>query len=328
MTTPQISRNNEGWLITKGSNKTQITDSNRNGVLDDGDVAKALSGKLISQSELQSAMDTYNSQTPQQKQQPQSAPPKKSQNIFGKIGGFFSGMASGLFGIFGGGFGGGDAWSRNINGGVGFNDMQVGLFANKPGFLNADLNSMMGSMGMNPMMMGMGGSAMGGMNFGEGFAQLDQALVANQQAYENIMADAKQNNIDEVYSQTETQLNNFKEKPESIDESNLKKYEDALNAAKSNNKEFNEDNMKLITKIITAPLVKEELIQDASNEENKIPATTAAKISALLTKYNAETDTEKKEKILTTENHDNLQAILAKTSLDAEDIKAINEIVK
>ncbi len=323
--TIDVKPTNNGWIITQGSNKTEITDSNGNGKLDDGDLAQVLSGNNISQKDMVRIANTVNG-TSDTKQ----TEPKRSKGFWGVAGSIFnginsvvSGVLSSFMGLFGFGIGQ-DAWSRNTYGGVGFNDMKVGMNSVMPGAFNMGVTNMLGSMGyttMSPMMMG------GGFDFGSVMASMNQYMEQTNSQLAERERKAAQKAIENNYEKIQNNFNNFKENPNTITPENLQKYQSAFDKATANQKEFSAEDTMMLQKINEAPLVNENLIQNSSDEKNKLPLLTAKKISTKLKEYNNASD-EKKAEILSQENYTTLTTILAKKALDEKDIKTINEIIQ
>lgn len=324
--TIDVTPTNNGWIITQGANRTEVTDSNGNGKLDDGDLAQIISGNSIAQNDMVRIANTVNG-TDQNNPNTQNT---KKKGFWGTVGSIFSGIGSvvggvmsGVMGMFGFGMGQ-DAWSRNTFGGVGFNDMKVGINSMQPGVFNMGVNNMLGSMGYNPMStMNMGG----GMDFSAIMASVNQYMQQTNNNLSELESSAVQKTEEKYFDDAQKLLDSFNEKPETITDANKKKYEEALERAKSNNNKLTDEDKTMLQKINNTPLVNENLIQNSADEKNKLPITTAVKINSLLKKYNEAAD-DKKDSILSAENHEKLTAILAKSTLEESDINEINEIVK
>lgn len=323
--TIDVKPTSNGWTIIQGSNKTEITDSNGNGRLDDGDLAQVISGNAISQKDMIRIANTVNG-TQEVKPEQQ----KQSKGFWGTLGGIFngvtsifSGVLSSFMGFWGLGFGQ-DAWSRNTYGGVGFNDLKVGINSMMPGSFNMGVTNMLGSMGYNSMTPITAG---GGFDFGTIMNTVNQYMEQTNSNLAALEQKTMQATIEKNYEKVETIYNTFKENPDTITPDNLQKFETAMENAKNNNKRFSEDDTMILQKINEAPLVNEELIQNSTDEKNKLPLITAKKISNLLKQYNEAAD-DKKVDILTEENYTTLTTILAKKSLDENDIKTINDMIK
>lgn len=326
--TIEVTRTNSGWDCTKDGKTISIKD-NGDGILSNGDaLSGALSGSGFTQQDIQAVANKWNNQESGYK-------PKK--NFGQKVGSFFKGTGNFLMGTFTGfansfmlASGGNDIWSRNYRGGVGFNDMQVGMYGAKPGLFNFNMNNLYSSMNLGTDSLGMGGLG-GGYNFGAIFDMAAQAAERQkqqyQQMYDEMAAKERKENLEKNYDNVNKNYESYKEHPETIDSANFKKYEDGLNRAKENNKEFKPEDVTLMNKIYNAPLIPEQLVQDKEDDKTKMTFEQAAKLNDLLTKYN-KADDKKKEEVLKIDDYNNLSAILKKSTLEEADFKILDALLK
>lgn len=147
-----------GWLLNKDGQSLSIKD-NGDGILNNGDeLAKSLSGSGFNQQDITDVSNKLNGVNTQDNNGAQA----KKGGFWKNAGGFMSGLFGGLGSLFMGGMGFGgfgmqDSWSLNRCGGIGFNDMKVGMYSRQPQLMNMNISSMLSGMG------GMGGFNMGSM---------------------------------------------------------------------------------------------------------------------------------------------------------------------
>ncbi|MBS4759337.1 MAG: hypothetical protein KHX03_01405 [Clostridium sp.] len=355
----QVQKTESGWIVNKGGISFSITDNNKNGKYDSGDLCKELSGKgnTLSADDLievkyqilqqgdgatQSEMTEYSRykerktqqeklQQQQQQYMQQFQPKPKKKGFWGTVGQIATTVLSGVSGFLGMmiGFGGGaNAWAFNNTA----NDWAVRGFS---GFSSGmlDTSTMLGSAGLGSF------GLTGGTNFNAGLAQvISAAQMENAQRTEqmNQILEEQKAKAEETKAKQEKEANakGIENLYESIGDNedekvmakaNVSKLEEIYDVGKE---DYTDEEIETAKKIKKYQHVPVDHISDKGGEKTKLDPSVAAKLNEKLGKYKNETNESKQQDILTPENYKKLKSLLAKQQLTEKDIEIIKTILK
>lgn len=357
MSSIHVAKSDTGWTVSKNGLSFALTDKNKNGNYDDGDLCKELSGSgnSIATDDLgeikwqilqlgdgatpreiaeynnykeQKAAKEKRLQQQQQYQQPTQQPKKTGfWNTFGQIAGVVGRGAMGFMGMLLGFGGGANAWAFNSGSN---NDWGVRTYGGLSGGLLAGSNSL--AMGLGSGTMGMGGM---GNNYG---SQLQSIIeMQNQQ---NIQRQEEFTKWNENYKVAQEEKQAETKKKEAV--SKADKLNDNENLCKYNQtafekiydldaEEYSEEDTALINKIDKFNNVPHNIIADNKEDTNKLSEKAAARLDALIKKYEKADNEVLKEKVMDKAKYEQLTKLLEKAQtqdLTKEDIEAIESIIK